>query len=147
MNIDIETADIYFSTRADSLIWEELTAEDKQKALTTAYNFIKTFPFIGEKVSLNQEDIFPRIFKGVTIQLPKDVMFGVFEEALSIVKRAANSTQDIPDGVQAISLGNSSVTFKSEYSHKNLSKNSQNFLEGWLKKGFDIEGEKFREVY
>lgn len=147
MNIDIETADIYFSTRTEGEIWDELTPDEKQKALTTAYNFVKTLPFIGQKYEEGQDDIFPRFFAGQKIELPKDVIFGIFEEALALIKKQKNEIPEPPEGIKSLTLGNSSVTFEGERTGEFLSKNSQIFLNGWLKKGFDIEQKKFKEVY
>ena len=147
MNIDIETADIYFSTRTDGEIWEELTSDEKQKAITTAYNFVKTLPFIGQRWEEGQEDIFPRFFAGQKIALPKDVIFGVFEEALALIKKQKAEIPDQPEGVKSLTLGNSSVTFEGGRTGEFLSKNSLIFLNGWIKKGFDIEQKKFKEVY
>ena len=147
MNIDTETADIYFLTKTDAEFWEELTPEEKQKAIGTAYNLVKTLPFIGQKCDENQDDIFPRFFAGQKIALPKDVIFGIFEEALSLIKKQKNEIPEQPEGVKSLSLGNSSISFEAMRAGEFLSKNSLIFLNGWIKKGFDIEPKKFKEVY
>ena len=146
MNIDVQTANDYFAVSFNSDFWSELTEDEKQKAVLSAYNFVKTLPFIGKKITPEQEDIFPRIYEGKIIQLPTDVMFGVFEEALTLAKKFKNNLSEIPEGINSLSLGNSSVSFNASH-EENLAKTSKKFLDAWLKKGFDIESEKFREVY
>lgn len=146
MNIDVQTANDYFAVSLDADLWSELTGDEKQKAIFSAYNLVKSLPFIGKKVLPDQEDIFPRFYKGKIFQLPKDVMFGVFEEALSLAKKYKNNSKEIPEEIISMSLGNSSVSFNGSRD-KNLSKTSRKFLDAWLKKGFDIESEKFSEVY
>ena len=54
---------------------------------------------------------------------------------------------DVPEGVQSLSLGSASVSFSDIKNTAKLSKLSEEFLSGWLRRGFDIESEKFREVY
>lgn len=147
MKIDINSADEYFSTRLNSEMWFEL--EDKQKlaAITTAYQTIKNLPFIGTKLRPEQDEIFPRYYKGYVIQLPDDVIKGVFEEAYSLLIKSQSGLCNIPEGIQSVSLGSASMTLNGNINSKEINQTSRKFLDNWLKKGFDIESGKFREVY
>lgn len=147
MTIDIQSADEYFSSRYGAEIWLELDNTQKQAALITAYNNIKKLPFIGQKLSETQTDLFPRIYKGQAVQMPADVENAIYEEAFSIISRNELNINEIPDGVQSLSLGSASISFKDTQNINPISKTAIKFLDGWLQKGFDIEPEKFREVY
>ena len=150
MAINIENADTYFIQRLGSENWFKLEDAQKQAAITTAEENIKRLPFIGQKVSPTQVDIFPRSYKGQVIPLPEDVIKAIFEEAFFLANQndLAGLTE-IPDGVQSLSLGSASISFKDGNGSVtgSVSKNSMKFLDGWIQKGFDIEPEKFREVY
>ena len=148
MAINIENADTYFIQRLGAETWFELDNAQKQAAITTAYNNIKHLPFIGKKLTLSQSDIFPRSYKGQVISLPVDVESAIYEEAFSLVNSADLNPTEIPDGVQSLSLGGASISFKDSSATLGcISKSAVKFLDGWLQKGFDIEPEKFREVY
>jgi hypothetical protein len=149
MAINIENADTYFIQRLGAENWFELEDEQKQAAINTACNIIKRLPFIGQKLTPTQVDIFPRSYRGQVIPLPVDVESAIYEEAFSLVNSAELNSAEIPDGVQSLSLGGASISFKdgSGSLTDSVSKNSMKFLDGWIKKGFDIEPEKFREVY
>ena len=147
MNIDIQSADEYFSTRLDSDAWFELDENQKQAAITTAKENIQRLPFIGTKVNAAQTEIFPRYYKGTLVPLPDDVIKGIFEEAITLLVNANSGLMNIPDEIQSLSLGSASMAFTSGIKNKTISQNSIKFLKGWLKKGFDIEPGKFREVY
>lgn len=147
MNIDTNSANEYFSARLSSDIWFEQDNTKKQAAITTAKNKISKLPFLGIKADENQIDIFPRFYKGKLIELPDDVAKAVFEEALTLLKKENKSFEDIPDGIQSLSLGAASISFNSSKSVFGLSEESALYLDGWLRKGFDIEPEKFKEVF
>ena len=149
MDINLEKADEYFSNRLYSESWFELTDEEKHSALCMAQDKIKGMPFIGTKDLETQEKPFPRCYKGRVFDMPENVAKAVFEEAFSLtLKNNADMLQNLPQGVQSLSLGSASITFNSNgNSVYSLSKTSMMYLEDWLKKGFDIEPEKFREVY
>lgn len=147
MKIDISSANEYFSTRLDSELWFEL--EDKQKlaAIMTANENIKYLPFIGSKLSPEQEEIFPRYYKGQVIQLPDDVIKGIFEEAYSLLIKSQSGLNNLPEGIQSVSLGSASISFGGSVNLQAINPTSKKFLDNWIKKGFDIEAGKFREVY
>ncbi len=147
MNIDTNSANEYFSARLSSDIWFEQDNTKKLAAITTAKNKISKLPFIGTKAADNQAEVFPRYYKGKLLELPDDVAKAVFEEALSLLKQENNSFEDIPDGVQSLSLGGASISFNNAKSAFALSEQSARYLDGWLRKGFDIEPEKFKEVF
>ena len=147
MNIDTNSANEYFSTRLSADIWSEQDNNKKQAALITAHNKISKLPFIGTKAADNQSDIFPRFYNGKLIELPDDVAKAVFEEALSLLKPEENSFAEIPEGVQSLSLGGASISFNNSKSSFKLCEQSGLYLDGWLRKGFDIEPEKFKEVF
>ncbi len=146
MDIDVKTADEYFKTRLGADSWFALDDAAKNSALVTAQNIIGKLPFIGVKADQNQETIFPRIYHGKRISMPVDVMYGIFEEAYSLILKTDIDVADVPDGVQSVSLGAASVTFK-DVAGISVSRNSIKFLTGWLKVGFDIENCRYREVY
>lgn len=147
MIIDVKSADEYFSTRLDSEMWFELEEQQKLAAITTAYENIKYLPFIGTKLNVTQSDIFPRYYKGQVIQLPDDVVKGIFEEAYYLLIKSQSGLNNLPEGMQSVSLGSASMSFGGSLNLKDISQNSRNFLDSWLRKGFDIEAGKFREVY
>ena len=148
MAINIENADTYFIQRLGAEAWFELDNAQKLAAITTAYNNIKKLPFIGQKLSPSQSDIFPRSYKGQVISLPVDVESAIYEEAFSLSSQPVSGFSEIPDGVQSLSLGGASISFKDSSATLGcISKSAVKFLDGWLQKGFDIEPEKFREVY
>ena len=148
MAINIENADTYFIQRLGAEAWFELDNAQKLAAITTAYNNIKKLPFIGQKLSPSQSDIFPRSYKGQVISLPVDVESAIYEEAFSLSSQPVSGFSEIPDGVQYLSLGGASISFKDSSATLGcISTSAVKFLDGWLQKGFDIEPEKFREVY
>ena len=147
MNINISSADEYFLTRLSSETWFEQDNSHKQAAITTAQNKISKLPFIGTKVADNPADFFPRFYKGKLIELPDDVVKAVFEEALYLLKKEEFSPSDIPEGISSLSLGSASISFKNVKTPFNLSEKSVVYLDGWLRKGFDIESAKFKEVF
>lgn len=147
MIIDIKSADEYFTTRLDSDMWFELEEQQKLAAITTAKESIKYLPFIGTKLSPFQNDIFPRYYKGQVVHMPDDVVKGVFEEAYSLLTKSQSGLNNVPDGIQALSLGSASMSFGGSLNTKELSQTSRKFLDNWLQKGFDIESGQFREVY
>lgn len=148
MAINIENADTYFIQRLGAEAWFELDNTQKQAAITTAYNNIKKLPFIGQKLSQSQSDIFPRSYKGRVISLPVDVESAIYEEAFSLSDGNEFSPVKIPDGVQSLSLGGASISFKDSSATLGcISKSAVKYLDGWLQKGFDIEPETYREVY
>lgn len=147
MKIDIKTADEYFKTRLGSESWFELDEKQKQAAITTAYEKIKQLPFIGMKVVQSQEDIFPRYYKGYILDLPPDVVKAVFEETLHLLTIDSQGFTNIPDGLQSVSLGSASMSFSGTLNSNEISPKSEVYLSGWVKKGFDVENAKYREVY
>ena len=147
MNIDTNSANEYFSTRLSADIWFEQDNNKKQAAINTAKNKISKLPFIGTKAADNQSEVFPRLYRGNLIEQPDDVAKAVFEEALSSLKNDALGVGDIPEGVQSLSLGGASISFKNSKSTFSLCEQSALYLDGWLRKGFDIEPEKFKEVF
>ena len=148
MTINIENADTYFIQRLGAETWFVLDNTQKQAAITTAYNNIKKLPFIGQKLTPSQSDIFPRSYRGQVIPLPVDVESAIYEEAFSLVGSSELSPVEIPDDVQSLSLGGASISFKDSSATLGcISKSAVKFLDGWLQKGFDIESETYREVY
>lgn len=147
MNIDIQSADEYFSSRLGSEVWFELDETQKNASLTTAKEKIQKLPFIGTKVSITQTEVFPRYYKGYKISMPDDIVKGIFEEALYLAANKDSELMNIPEGIQSVSLGSANITFSNAVKFDTVNKNSMKFLEGWLQRGFDIEAEKFREVY
>lgn len=147
MNLDIENADIYFSERLGAESWAELENEKKQAAITTAKDNINQLHFIGTKLNPQQPDAFPRNYKGKEIQLPDDVIKAIFEEAFYLINSEDMGFEGIPDGVQSLSLGSASISFKSNIGTNSVNNKSMKFLDAWLQKGFDIESTEFREVY
>ena len=147
MNIDTNSANEYFSTRLSADIWFEQDNAKKQAAIATAKNKISKLPFIGTKAADNQQDIFPRLYRDKLIELPDDVVKAIFEEALYLLKQEENSFAEIPGGVQSMSLGGASISFNNSKSSFKLCEQSGLYLDGWLRKGFDIEPEKFKEVF
>ena len=146
MYSDINDADEYYSSRLNSDIWFDADNNDKIAALTMAENIINRLPFIGSKLCCTQTEPFPRSYRGQVISIPDDIKKGIYEEALYLLINSQNLNMSIPEGVQSMSLGSASVSFK-DYSGIGISKNSSCYISGWLKQGFDIEPEKFREVY
>ncbi len=146
MYSDTDKADEYFSSRLNSDTWFEADNSDKIAALTMAENIINRLPFIGSKLCYSQTEPFPRSYKGQVINIPDDIKKGIYEEALYLLINSQNLDTTVPDGVQSMSLGSASVSFK-DYSGVGISKNSSNYISGWLKQGFDIEPEKYREGY
>ncbi len=146
MDVDVKTADEYFESRLGAESWFELNDTEKNAAITTALNKINRLPFIGTKLKSNQDNAFPRVYGGEQISMPADFAYGVFEEAYSLVVKAGLSDSEIPDGIQSLSLGSASVTFK-DTGTGSLNTNSMRFLNGWLKAGIDIDSCEFREVY
>ena len=147
MNISVDSADEYFLNILSSELWFEQDAEKKQAAILMAENKIKKLPFIGTKVADNQIDMFPRLYNGKLINLPDDVVMAIFEEALFLLKQENGLSSELPDGVQSLSLGGASISFKESKSHFKLCDNASLYLDGWLRKGFNISTEKFKEVY
>ena len=146
MYSNINDADEYFSARLNSDVWFEADNDDKIAALTMSENIVNRLPFIGTKLCCSQPEPFPRSFNGKVINIPDDVKKGIYEEALYLLINSQNSDVPIPEGVQSISLGSASISFK-DISGVGISKNSSRYISGWLKRGFDIDPEKFREVY
>lgn len=146
MDMNIKNADLYFNTKLYADSWFELDEKTKNAALTTAANEIFKLPFIGEKVYLTQETPFPRFVEGVRIDMPKDVTFAIFEQAYALLKAGEEQTQ-IPEGVQSMSLGGASISFKDTNTPYTLAKETKKCLSGWIKQGFDINSYKFTEVY
>ena len=148
MDINIENADNYFSTRLNGENWFNLSNNEKLSAINTAINRIKMLQFIGTPISPQQTLPFPRFYKYKVIQIPEDVVKGIFEEAFYLSQQNEILNSDIPNDVQSISLGSASISFNKSFAKSNqISKNSYQFIERWLKKGYLIEPESFREVY
>jgi len=147
MNIDIETANEYFSKKYGCENWNELSDENKNSAINTAQNKIAKLPFIGTKIAPEQSSIFPREYDGTVINMPDDVVKAIFEEAYNIIKNYDITQTNIPDGVQSLSLGGAAITFKENSGNNLLSSDAKAFLDGWIKTGFSIASEKFKEVY
>ncbi len=147
MYTDIDDANEYFASRLNSEVWSEAENQDKISALTMAENKVNKLPFIGAKLSGTQTEPFPRVYKGQVLRFPDDVKKGIYEEALYLLLNSQKEDVDVPEGVQSLSLGSASVSFSDIKNTAKLSKLSEEFLSGWLRRGFDIESEKFREVY
>ena len=79
--------------------------------------------------------------------MPSVKTLAVAEEAYYLACESESSQTEIPNGVSSISLGSANISFNGKSNFYNLSSNSVNYLEKWLKKGFDAEDTSFREVY
>ena len=149
MEITVNCADDYFSARLNSESWFELSETEKLSAIKTAEDKIYSLQFIGTQVTPQQESPFPRYYKYAVIDMPDDVVKAVFEEAYYEACDINGSQTQIPKGVSSLSLGSASISFKNSGNSfvDNLSTTAVNFLEKWLKKGFDSEEPEIREVY
>jgi len=96
MLVTLDDADAYFHTRPASEKWFEKNGADRLKYLTLANRHINGLPFIGERVSPDQEDAFPRfIFVHFPdaiqeiaynrIDTPKEIKEAVYEEAYAVM--------------------------------------------------------------
>ncbi len=148
MEINLDNADVYFANHLYSSSWVCSSESDKLAALLMAKDAVFRLPYIGEKHSIAQAEPFPRLYCGSVITLPDDVVKAVFEEALELLKKVeSESVSVIPEGVQSMSLGGASISFKDASGVYKISKNALEYLEPWLKKGFDFNSAKFGEVY
>ena len=149
MEITVNSADEYFSARLNSEAWFELSVDEKNSAISMAEDKINSLPFLGTQVTKNQTEPFPRFYKYEVLQMPDDVVKAIFEEAFYLACQSGISQTEIPQGVSSLSLGSASISFKNTGSSclNNISSASLNYLEKWLKKGFDTEDPDIREVY
>ena len=148
MEISLECANDYFSNHLDFDFWNDISDNQKNAAINMAKDYIFRFPYIGQALSEGQENPFPRVYCARLITIPDDVVKAVFEEALNLIK--LNTTENsvtIPEGIQSMSLGSASISFKDSFGKYEISQKSRMYLEPWIKKGFDFKSSTFSEVY
>lgn len=146
--VSLETADYYFDERLNSSVWDNATQEEKEKALVTASKKLDNLNFIGSKKSQTQPMAFPRLFVSDKVtQMPADIEEAVCEEALALLE-FGNSvhTQNKNFGIQSISLGTGSVSYRETKQEGLLSAEAYRLVSKWLCKGFDIAKPEFVEV-
>ena len=146
--ITLDEAQQYFDERFNSEVWIEAADEDKQKALITASKRIDRLNFIGEKAVRGQEMEFPRTFCAVdAAAVPTDVKEAVCEEAIELLAHSGSVhliNQEL--GIQSVSLGGGSVSYKDIKLGGLLSKEAYKLVSKWLQKGFDIKNPEFAEA-
>lgn len=169
--ITIDEANEYFLTRFGAGLWNELSLEDKKKALITATRRIDCLPYIGYKVNPNQKHQFPRYFIDytyalnyfVTAEVPQEVKDATAEEALSIVQYIEVNGEDAFNGavntnMQSLKLGDASITYGNGTNQLGAGGSATNsfglysdeaarLLSGFIKVGLNITNPRFYEVY
>ena len=143
-----ETADYYFDERLNSDVWENALQADKEKALITASRKLDNLNYIGTKKSASQPMAFPRVFSSSAVsEIPVDIEDAVCEEALALLEFGSSvhaANQEL--GIQSISLGSGSVSYKDTKQAGLLSAESYRLASKWLCKGFDIANPEFSEA-
>lgn len=131
----VEEATQYFAERFNGEKWEDLSEDEKKRAMITASRKINGLRFKGFKADIKQPLEFPRFFKPVYlskrsyssmlnakringkdyiyIELPEEMIAACCEEALSLVQRTEDSIhiKNQRLGIASTSIMGDSVTY------------------------------------
>lgn len=78
----ISRANVYFSKRLNTRVWDETLYNDREAALIMATRAIDKLNFAGEKYDSSQSLQFPR---GDDIEIPVDIEYAAYEIALALL--------------------------------------------------------------
>lgn len=128
--VDLNEANEYFSNRLHAEAWANATESDKRKALVMATKAIDRQPLKGRKTDDKQPLAFPRY---PDTEIPQAVKEACCEEALTILERGNNQRRKLQqEGVQSVTVGNVSETYKTGAGRGILSQEAKELLRPWL---------------
>lgn len=154
--VDVSYADLYVSTHflsSDELriSWDKLSANDREVLLRRSFEVIETLPFVGRKVSKDQETAFPR---WPSKEIPEAVKAAQVENAIALsdtsnMEDAAFYEKLYQFGVESYSLGNLSEHIGSgswgsgsAVSYGIVSARAIRLLQPFMRGSFEIRGAK-----
>ena len=133
--LNTEIVKYVLPSRLTDISWSNLGNEAKTVALLRANKQINRLMFIGEKADADQEDQWPRIILGETVELPDDIKAAICEYVFQyLFINNTTAFDSIRQGITSEKVGPVSVTYDKSVLDINNSK-YQEFLVDWLYRG------------
>lgn len=137
--LNTEIVKYVLPSKLADISWSNLGNEAKTVALNRANKQINRLMFIGHKVDEDQEDQWPRIILGETVELPDDIIAAICDYVYEYLHIFNTSTfESIRQGITSEKIGPVSVTYDKSVLDINNSK-YQEFLVDWVYRGVGDE--------
>jgi hypothetical protein len=107
--LDVDEAEEYFSTRLETIVWDDSELSDKTKSLKMATNIINRLNFQGSKTDPEQNNQFPRYPE---TEIPNDVKIACCEIALSLLSGVDPEREMEALRMESQTYGNVKATYK-----------------------------------
>lgn len=113
----VANANIYFSTRLNTDVWDNALASYKTTSLIMATKIIDNLSYLGDKTVSTQELEFPR---GTDITVPAEIEEATYEIALKLLEGFDPDLEFAQLGVVQSSLPMSKSTYDSTFTEDHL---------------------------
>lgn len=142
-DLDYEIKHMFLSSQLERIGYNSLSNDDKEAVLNRANIEMNRLQWIGEKVTPEQPDSWPRIIDEKIVETPDRVYTAMAQYSYDYIRLMNNDTYDnLRMGITSSKVGPISESYDISKADLNINKNYMKYLVGLIYRGRSLYGYK-----